>query len=347
MHERARAAAIAVVACAVLVPRTAVTRATPAEEVMTYIHHPPESARDVRCAYQWEVPRAALEKTKPEWGPYRMVASEVMTERRQAYELRNATPNLTVMYLGTTPDFERELVPVRIPVDRNLGGYGIFLVRAGEQARFDAVRGLDDLKKFTYGLGLGWIDVEILRSNGFRVVTGSSYDGLFEMLVNRRFDVFLRAAVEILEEYERPELRDLRIEEGLILYYPLPMYFWFAKTPQGRRLAARAETGMRIMLADGSYDEIFDRYQRSKIERLHLKTRTTYRIDNPFRGGVRGGRAAATAVVASAPPDLVMTRHPLARSRRLRHIVTRHPERPAKAGPATWGDIPRCRSFPA
>jgi ABC-type amino acid transport substrate-binding protein len=228
----------------------------------------------------------ALEKTTPKWGPYRLAAGGVMAERRQAYELRNATGALTVMYLGTTPAFERELVPVRIPVDRSLGGYCVFLVRAGEQARFDAVRTRDDLRRFTYGLGLGWIDVEILRSNGFKVVTGSSYDGLFEMLVNRRFDVFLRGAVEILDEYEqrKPELRDLRIEESLILYYPLPMYFWFAKTPEGRRLAERAEAGLRLMLADGSYDEIFDRFQRSKIERLHLKTRTTYRIENPFLG---------------------------------------------------------------
>ena len=106
------------------------------------------------------------------------------------------------------------------------------------------------------------------------------------MLVRRRFDVFLRAAVGILDEYEqrKREMPDLRIEDGLILYYPLPMYFWFAKTPEGRRLAERAEAGMRTMLADGSYAEIFDRFQRPKIERLHLKTRTVYRIDNPFLG---------------------------------------------------------------
>ena len=217
MHERARATPIAVAACALLVAVAASPQAAAGDEVMTYIHHPPESVRDVRYLYQWEVLRTALEKTTPKWGPYRLVAGDVMTERRQAYELRNATGNLTVMYLGTTPDFERELVPVRIPIDRSLGGYCVFLVRAGEQARFDAVRTLDDLRQFTYGLGSGWIDVEILRSNGFKVVTGSSYDGLFEMLVNRRFDVFLRGAVEILDEYEqrKAELRDLRIEDGL------------------------------------------------------------------------------------------------------------------------------------
>ena len=292
VHERARATPIAL-ACALLAPAVSfrdgppvASPGAPRDGVMTYIHHPPESARDVRYLYQWEVLRTALEKTQGEWGPYRLVAGDVMTERRQAYELRNATGNLTVMYLGTTPEFERELVPVRIPVDRNLGGYCVFLVRAGEQARFDAVRTLDDLRQFTYGLGLGWIDVEILRASGFKVVTGSSYDGLFEMLVNRRFDVFLRGAVEILDEYEqrRGELRDLRIEDSLLLYYPLPMYFWFAKTPEGGRLSQRAEAGLRLMLADGSYDEIFDRYQRAKIERLHLKTRKAYRIDNPFLG---------------------------------------------------------------
>jgi len=292
VHERARATPIALAACALLAPAAALrsapapVTAAPRDGVMTYIHHPPESARDVRYLYQWEVLRTALEKTHAKWVPYRLVAGEVMTERRQAYELRNATGNLTVMYLGTTPEFERELVPVRIPVDRSLGGYCVFLVRAGEQARFDAVRTLDDLRQFTYGLGLGWIDVEILRASGFNVVTGSSYDGLFEMLVNRRFDVFLRGAVEILDEYEqrREELRDIRIEDSLLLYYPLPMYFWFAKTPEGQRLAQRAEAGLRLMLADGSYDEIFDRYQRAKIERLHLKTRKAYRIDNPFLG---------------------------------------------------------------
>ena len=135
-------------------------------KVMTYIFHAPESSLDVRYLYHWEILRTALERTTPKWGSYRMVPSGFMTERRQAYELRNATGKLTVMYLGSTPEFERELLPIRIPVDRNLGGYGIFLIRTGEQARFDAVRTLADLKTFTYGLGLGWIDVEILKSNG-------------------------------------------------------------------------------------------------------------------------------------------------------------------------------------
>lgn len=267
---------VAVAAHAAQTPRSA----------MTYVYHPPESSLDVRYLYHWEILRTALEKTAPKWGEYRMIPSARMSERRQAFEMKNATGKLTVMYLSTTPELERDLIPVRIPVDRNLGGYCIFLIRKGEQARFDAVHSLEDLRRFRYGLGLGWIDVDILKAGGFPVVTGSSYDGLFEMLVHRRFDVFLRAAVEVLDEYDsrKDRLPDLRIEDNLIFYYPLPMYFWFPKNDEGRRLAARAEEGMRRMIDDGTYDRIFDRYQRRKIERLRLRNRRIFRIDNPFVG---------------------------------------------------------------
>lgn len=273
------------VAVAVLLAAPSARHSVP-RPVMTYLYHPPESSLDVRYLYHWEILRTALEKTRPKWGDYRMVPTEFMTEKRQAFELKNATGKLTVMYLSTTPDFERNLVGIHIPVDKNLGGYCVFLIRDGEQPRFTNVRTLDDLRRFNYGLGLGWIDVDILKSNRFNVVTGSSYDGLFEMLVHRRFDIFLRAATEVLDEYDRrkPKLKDLAIENGILFYYPLPMYFWFPKTAEGRRLAARAEEGMRMMIADGTYDRIFDRYQRPKIERLRLKKRRIFRIDNPFVG---------------------------------------------------------------
>src|SRR5207237_4020608 len=145
---------------------------------------------------------------------------------------------------------------------------------------------LDDLRQFTYGLGLGWIDVEILKSNGFKVVTASNYDGLFEMLVNRRFDIGLRAAVEIIGEYEarKDTMPELHIEENIVFYYTLPMYFWFPKTAEGRRLAARAEEGMWMMIEDGTYDKICDKYQREKVGRLNLTNRPLFTINNPFLG---------------------------------------------------------------
>ncbi len=257
-----------------------------ADTMMTYIYNAPESPLDKRYEYHWTILKTALERTKKKYGPYRMVPSEFMNERRQAFELKHNTGKLTVMYLSTVPDFERNLIPIRIPVDKNLGGYCIFLVRKDDRERFKSVSTLDDLRKFSYGLGLGWIDVDILKGNHFKVVTGSSYEGLFEMLVNKRFDIFLRAAVEVIGEYEerKERLPDLAIEENIMLYYPLPMYFWFSKTDQGRRLARRAEEGMWEMINDGTFDKIFNEYQGFKIERLNLRTRKLFTISNPFLG---------------------------------------------------------------
>lgn len=257
-----------------------------AAESMTYIYNGPESENDIRYVYHWEILRTALEKTRVKYGPYRMKASEFMTEQRQAFELKKGSDKLTVMYLSTVPDFERNLVGIHIPVDKNLGGYCVFLIRTNNAAKFLKVQTLDDLRTFSFGLGLGWIDVDILRSNRFTVVTGSSYEGLFEMTAAGRFDLFLRAATEVLDEYDerKATFPELEIEPTICFYYPLPMYFWFSKTEQGRALAKRVEEGMWMMINDGTYDRMFDRYQRWKIERLRLKERKFFEIKNPFLG---------------------------------------------------------------
>ncbi len=255
-----------------------------ADSTMTYIYNAPESVLDKRYDYQWAILETALRKTVPTHGAYRMVKSEFMTESRQIDELVRASGRLTVMYLDTTPELEKKLVPIRIPVDRNLVGYRVLLIRKSDRQKFAAVKSLDDLRTFSFGQGLGWVDVNILRANKFRVVTGSNYDGLFDMLVHQRFDAFPRGADEITDEYEsrKASMPALHIESDILIYYPLPMYFWFANTDEGRLMAARVEEGMRMMLDDGTYDNIFEEYQRENIDMLRLGQRRLFKLHNPL-----------------------------------------------------------------
>ena len=255
-------------------------------EPMRYVYHSPESAMDQRYLYHWKILETALERTKAAYGPYVMEPAVVMTEKRQAFELRHATGKLTVMYVDTRPEFERDLIAVHLPVDKGLVGYRVCLIRQEDRPLFAAIKGLDDLRKLKFGLGADWIDVDILKANRFAVVTGSSYDGLFEMLQHKRFDAFSRGANEVLGEYaqRRAAMPDLGIEETLCLYYPTVMYFWFSKTTEGERLAGRAEAGMRLMIGDGTYDRIFTEFFGATIEQLQLKGRTLFRISNPFLG---------------------------------------------------------------
>ena len=253
---------------------------------MTYIAIGPESATDVRHEYTWEMLRAALECTTAAYGPYRLQAAEAMAVDRQAHELRQATGKLTTMYMDTRPAFERDLIGVHIPIDKGLVSYRVLLIRRQRRDDFSSISTLDDLRRFSFGLGVGWIDTAIMRHNGFTIVTGSNYEGLFEMLENQRFDVFLRSAMEVLDEVQRRQtaMPDLYIEDTICLYYPLPLYFWFAKNETGRQLAARLEDGLWMMIGNGTFDRIFDRYQRHNIEVLQLAKRKLLKLENPFIG---------------------------------------------------------------
>ena len=132
-------------------------------EAMRYVFHPPESPLDKRYLYQWQILETALERTKDTCGAYVLEPSVFMTEKRQTFELRNATGKLTVMYRDTTPDLERNLIAVHVPVDKGLVGYRVCLIRNGDRARFAAVDTVDDLRAFKFGVGADWIDVGILH----------------------------------------------------------------------------------------------------------------------------------------------------------------------------------------
>lgn len=255
-----------------------------AQSPMTYIYNAPESELDQRYVYQWEILRAALEITLPSHGDYVMTPSPPMSELRQADELMAGTGRLTVVYLDVKPGLPEKLNVVPIPVDRNLSGYRVFLIREDLQAELERVESVEDLKKFTFGFGLGWIDSDVMKSNGFQVMTGSAYEGLFKMVALRRFDIFSRSVAEVGGEMKlRSELfPPLTLEKTLCLSLPMPMFFWFSKTPEGSRLAARAEAGMRTLIANGTYDRIFRSHFQQRLAELNLPARKVLVLTNPF-----------------------------------------------------------------
>ena len=117
-----------------------------------------------------------------------------------------------------------------------------------------------------------------------RPETGTEFDGLFPMLMHQRFDALPRGCAEISREMREKsgQWPDLEVEKTLLIYYPLPIYFWFAGTPEGNRLAARLEEGMRSLIADGTYDAILWKYYAPLLQGLDLPHRRVIRLNNPF-----------------------------------------------------------------
>jgi hypothetical protein len=249
------------------------------------IHPRAESASDSRYQYDWAVLRMAMDKTQASFGPYEIrEAAEKMVPSRVEYEMQSTDGRLNIFVRSTSIDLEKNFLPVRIPVDRGLLGYRVLLVRSADLPAFAAVRNLDDLRKFRIGQGKAWSDVKILRMSGFSVVEGDSYDGLFSMLTAERFDAFSRSVGEALAEYDSQRIAhpEIAIEPTLLLHYPLPRYFFLRRDAQGEQLAKRIETGMEMMVQDGSLAKLFFQYKADQIKRAGLDKRTILNIPNPL-----------------------------------------------------------------
>lgn len=251
----------------------------PAAATTTVIYPASEMADDVRFDDVVEILHMALEKTVPEYGPYVLKSSGIrMNEARYLAQLR-AGDMVNVMWSSTSVQKEKDFLTIRIPLRKGILGYRIALIAKDNQAKIDAVKTAKDLRRLMVGQGVGWGDVDLYRDNGIGV-TQADYDSLFRMTAAGRFDLFPRGINEIFPEYARYAAGNptLRIEKNLLLYYPWPYYFFFNQRDAAVR--DRIEAGLRKMLADGSYDAIFWKYNGKAIEAADLKGRRVIRLKN-------------------------------------------------------------------
>ena len=248
----------------------------------TLIRYPQQEAViDNRSDYFLELLALALDKTKAEHGEFRLVPAELGMQQGRALDSLISNRYLNVLWTITSQQRERELRPIRIPLDRGLYGYRVLLIRAEDQARFDAIQTLPALAALTAGQGHDWPDTTILRANGLKVETNSSYISSFVMLARGRFDYFPRGVSEITGELQLHRDAGLAIESGLLLHYPSAMYFFVNHADDA--LAERLTLGLERALADGSFERLFRRHPAMQDAlRLLAEPRRVLELNNPL-----------------------------------------------------------------
>lgn len=190
---------------------------------------------------------------------------------------------VSVLDVGTSPEFERRWDAVYFPIDRGLSGYRLFLIPRSLAVAFAAVKTLPDLRRFTAGQGLGWADVGILRDSGIQVQEVPVFQYLFRMVNARRFDFFPLGIEEIQGFQERfaDDLRDSEIQPTLALHYPFGRLFFVRKGD--RALADALLRGLMTAFADGSFQKVFleDPEVQRSLRLGDLGRRTVIEISNP------------------------------------------------------------------
>jgi hypothetical protein len=228
-----------------------------------------------------ELLRLALEKTVAEYGPYEMVKSAPMGQKRAIEELEQRR-GLDVLALPTSPEREEQMLPIRIPYLKGLLGLRICFIRPGEQSRFDDVRSIEDWQKSNLIIGAGahWPDSEILRYNGFDLVTVASSSSLPEMLKRGRFDCLLYSVSDIMIHKQCAACEELAIEESMLLIYPNPQFFFVNKSD--RALHQRIKLGLERAISDGSYLAVFNETHSEAVKQLNVMNREHIYLENPF-----------------------------------------------------------------
>lgn len=189
---------------------------------------------------------------------------------------------ISVMWGGTSEELERDFIPIRIDAYRGLMNHRLMFIRQGDQARFDRVKNLEDLKQVRLGQARSWQDASILESAGLNVIKATKKNGLYYMLDGGRFDAFPRGANEVWTELTAfPDLK-LTVEKNLVLIYPLPTYFFV--THKDPELAKDIEFGLESAIKDGAFNKYFygSPEVQEALSKADLSNRRAIRIDNPF-----------------------------------------------------------------
>ncbi|MBL4630005.1 MAG: hypothetical protein JKY14_02195 [Paraglaciecola sp.] len=242
----------------------------------------PESVKDQRNEYFIALLTLALSKTNNQINTIQLQrATRPMQQGRAIVELAQ-NRGIDVIWSVTSLEREKQLLPIRIPLLKGLLGYRVAIIRAADKDKFAAVTSIENLRKLSAGQGHDWPDTKILIANKIRVMTSSTYSGLFAMLENKRFDFFPRGVTEAWQELAMLKNPKLLIEDSLLFYYPSPIYFFVNKMNQ--ILANRIEEGLKHAIDDGSFEQLFISFPEHKkmFASVNIKQRKLITLFNPL-----------------------------------------------------------------
>jgi ABC-type amino acid transport substrate-binding protein len=252
-----------------------------AEDSVVYMAGP-QSDKDPSGDFKLKVLNKIVEVTKAEDGPLEIKSVPADNTQRDA-ELADLVKGdrFQIAIEVTKPDWEKQALAVFVPVDKGLVGWKIGLIRKESQPALEKIQTIEELKNVPIGVAGQWASAAALEAGHFRHVTGNNYDGLFDMLMAGRFDIFLRGVSNVSAEYEARKAAspNLAIEDHIAVVIPTPQYIFV--TPRRPALAKRLKKGMQQIQDDGTLDAMIKTEFGEALRKIDLAHRKVFTITNP------------------------------------------------------------------
>ncbi len=147
------------------------------------------------------------------------IGEDIPMSRMEVMLLRG---DISLFILGQTDQRDQRYLPITVGMTDGLIGQRVLFIPPGQQASYDQVHSLEDLRQLDVvaGLGEAWADVAIWAANDlpFATISGD-WKRLYRMLAagNRHIDYLPRGAQEMVREW--PLHPELAVEQQLVLRY--------------------------------------------------------------------------------------------------------------------------------
>lgn len=192
------------------------------------------------------------------------------------------TGDVTLHWFLQTKERDAKYVPVDHKLTQGLIGQRVMLIPKGDEAQYENIKTLDDLKATgkTAGLGQGWFDVGVWKESGLKVTEqGGDWKLLYTMIASkdRGIDYFPRGAHEIVSEAQaNPKLA---IEPKLVLVYPRDLTFYLSKP--NAALKPVIEAALKQAEKSGLQKKLIDEFFGPSVASLNLDKRVKINLKNP------------------------------------------------------------------
>jgi ABC-type amino acid transport substrate-binding protein len=236
-----------------------------------------------RQAYETELLEACLDVSANDYDNARLKVDN--TDYASAQDEGNIFDNgadILVTVAGNLKFEQKPKIMIPQPLTKGLLGYRLILVRSDSTAMFSDLKSAAELQSLTIGIPQTWADAEMFRQNNYTVEEKGAFSDLFELLRTKSFDYTALGANEIegIFKQQSNALGEIIIEPSIMIYYPYPLVFYV--NPLNPLLAERVSEGLNTIKLNGQHEQIFLKHHGDVVQRLNLKNRRIFTLDNPI-----------------------------------------------------------------
>ena len=236
-----------------------------------------------RQNYELALLKACLKVTNTEYGLVNLIDDKTDYPRAEdEAAIFDNGADILVTVAGNVKFKDKHKLIISQPLTKGLLGYRLLLVRDTSLAKFALLSKPQQLQALSIGIPDTWADAELFRYNQYKVIEKGTLDDLFLLLKNGTFDYVALGVNEVEEIFNHrvAPVGGISIEPSLLLYYPFPLVFYV--NPFNPALAERIENGLKMIVHNGEHERLFKYYHGDVAQRLNLRNRRMFTLDNPI-----------------------------------------------------------------